>query len=765
MNINAILNHLGNKIINVGTGSAITDGVNMGNLTPYAPLAGSAFTGAVTLASTLVVTGATSYGGVIVSGVTSTEYGTGEVNRQITASAAGAGNNFSTWYRASTKMGVYGYSDTTTDILYLTNALGTVSINSAIFSLTGGLSTTTGTFSGALIASLATIGGTYSGLAGLQINAQVGASGGYATAQFGPTSSLFIQQPTGYNEIASNNYINGSARTSLSTGYSHVIQFNISTGTLVFGNSLSSLAGGTSNPINSSSLTLDKSGNAAFLGAITVGNQSQSSLAGLTVLKQIGATGGYTITQFGTAIPLFLQQSGTATINEISSNSYISGTTRTVITAGFASLMAMSTVDGSFTFYSTAATNAAASSPSFAQLAKIDNTGTLTLASGISAATGTYSGALTVTGTSTLTGGINMGYAGSSAVQNGIYIQRQGAPFRNYAPISICYPNDSNNYSYLALVRVGNIAYNLGVDTAGRFFIGAGGTSFNTAATTSENVASTNLFNISSIGTLQVAAGMTVGSITAVAIAGLSTLYQIGATSGYTTAQFGPTIPLFLQQSGTATVNEISSNSYLSGTTRTVVTAGFANMLSMSTVDGSFTFYSTATSQASAANPTFTQLAKLDKSGNMTLLAGITATTATFSGVVTLPTISGVGTNSNQAATTSFVWSVATPSLNIITASYSLLVTDTFILVNNGATAITITLYNPDNFNGYRPVTLTRMAGSTGTVTIVIAPGGGSIQGLTGAMATTQTLSALGSAGASITYSTEYVNYYITSIR
>lgn len=81
------------------------------------------------------------------------------------------------------------------------------------------------------------------------------------------------------------------------------------------------------------------------------------------------------------------------------------------------------------------------------------------------------------------------------------------------------------------------------------------------------------------------------------------------------------------------------------------------------------------------------------------------------------------------------------------------------VIVNNGATAITLTLPSPVGRAG-RHIVFSRAAGSTGTVTI--NPGGGTIQSLAGTMGATTTLAAHSAAGAGldINFRSDGTNWY-----
>lgn len=163
--------------LTITTGSGSTASINAFKVTTA---------GAASMTGTLSISGASAFGGVIISGVNSAEYGLGEINRQITTSAVSAGNNYSTWYRGSTQMGVYGYSDTGSDILYYNNLLGNVSINTTTFSTSGNLNTgninaANGTFTNNLTAASFTVYATTAATNNYSVTATTPAYSGYNT--------------------------------------------------------------------------------------------------------------------------------------------------------------------------------------------------------------------------------------------------------------------------------------------------------------------------------------------------------------------------------------------------------------------------------------------------------------------------------------------------------------------------------------------------------------------------------------------------------
>ena len=93
--------------------------------------------------------------------------------------------------------------------------------------------------------------------------------------------------------------------------------------------------------------------------------------------------------------------------------------------------------------------------------------------------------------------------------------------------------------------------------------------------------------------------------------------------------------------------------------------------------------------------------------------------------------------------------------MTVITATTTLNETHNKILLQNGATAITITLPNALTCLG-RKYEFSRYAGSTGGITIL--PGGGQIQALNGTVGATTSLGAHSATGRGLRHSFTAVN-------
>lgn len=93
------------------------------------------------------------------------------------------------------------------------------------------------------------------------------------------------------------------------------------------------------------------------------------------------------------------------------------------------------------------------------------------------------------------------------------------------------------------------------------------------------------------------------------------------------------------------------------------------------------------------------------------------------------------------------VTTAQTPQLITVTATGTIPQIVEQIIVNNGATSITLTLPTPVGSTGKR-IIFSRAAGSTGAVTLL--PGAGQIQSLSGTLGASTTLAAHSAAGAGL---------------
>ena len=165
---------------------------------------------------------------------------------------------------------------------------------------------------------------------------------------------------------------------------------------------------------------------------------------------------------------------------------------------------------------------------------------------------------------------------------------------------------------------------------------------------------------------------------------------------------------------------------------------GFASLNRFDKATGTHTVF-TAPSATAGSTSTLAQVYQLDASGNVTFSGGLTAITGTFSGTL-------------STAKTLTVPNIATAfQVNATAANYTVLLTDSVISVNNGSTAVTITIPSAASCKGIPFLIKRSPNGSTGYVTIVSAGAANTtsmIETQSGGMLMSIGLSAFGTVGA-----------------